>query len=546
MDGLQKNNILKKMTQKLQLQCAGRGSGLSATVVALMVKSVLSDPKNSFNADEALTEEDIQKLEELCLNKLTERCSPSLDTIKMQEYFGLSYTSRSALQSVLPPAELAAFMALLKEDKEQQLDELTRIVAGICLFNKASVNEKCLHETFPVSFEGIENELSASRRLVGKYTTLLEELLQPDSRRVGRDVPVDLLKQALYNARQHEAFLKILLSNAHLCASCMGDLQMKLSAQTNLLKESVKAKRAVHSAKVFPLFKALADLWCGLQEEAELLKVLHTIMLNLQPFTVAQAELFPAEYLDGLLEGSEVKTDQDRLSQPSDGQINLAEMTTCEWLPPETDASISDLSLQFNGFCGYTFVCRDGLLLPGNPKLGVLKHEGKFYAFSSREAALEFASRPDDFIAEVEERAKGSPELLHLFRLQQRDFSFEMCPKENSRVKPITKCESGTQTDVHPVETNVVRTYEWNAWELRRKAIKLANLLTKATHSTQTHASSMRRENATQVWLPKDAASQCKRDAGSNVPRPQVYLTGLRGQRDAQVVKIDLTRAVDE
>lgn len=66
-----------------------------------------------------------------------------------------------------------------------------------------------------------------------------------------------------------------------------------------------------------PLFKALADLWCGLQEEAELLKVLHTIMLNLQPFTVAQAELFPAEYLDGLLEGSEVKTDQDRLSQPS-------------------------------------------------------------------------------------------------------------------------------------------------------------------------------------------------------------------------------------
>uniref|UniRef100_H3DPD6 Cilia- and flagella-associated protein 206 n=1 Tax=Tetraodon nigroviridis TaxID=99883 RepID=H3DPD6_TETNG len=318
--------------------------------------------------------------------------------------------AKAALQSVLPPAELAAFMALLKKDKEQQLDELTRIVAGICLFNKASVNEKCLHETFPVSFEGIENELSASRRLVGKYTTLLEELLEPDSRRVGRDVPVDLLKQALYNARQHEAFLKILLSNAHLCASCMGDLQTKLSAQTNLLKESVKAKRAVHSAKVFPLFKALADLWCGLREEAELLKVLHTIMLNLQPFTVAQAELFPAEYLDGLLEGSEVKTDQDRLSQPSDGQINLAEMTTCEWLPSETDASISDLSLQFNGFCGYTFVCRDGLLLPGNPKLGVLKHEWKFYAFSSREAALEFASRPDVFIAEVEERAKGSPE----------------------------------------------------------------------------------------------------------------------------------------
>lgn len=66
-----------------------------------------------------------------------------------------------------------------------------------------------------------------------------------------------------------------------------------------------------------PLFKALADLWCGLQEEAELLKILHNIMLSLQPFTVSQAQLFPAAYLDGLLEGSEVKTDQDRRSQPS-------------------------------------------------------------------------------------------------------------------------------------------------------------------------------------------------------------------------------------
>lgn len=66
-----------------------------------------------------------------------------------------------------------------------------------------------------------------------------------------------------------------------------------------------------------PLFKALSDLWCGLQEEAELLKILHNIMLNLQPFTVSQAELFPAVYLDGLLEGSEVKTDEDRMSQLS-------------------------------------------------------------------------------------------------------------------------------------------------------------------------------------------------------------------------------------
>ena len=38
---------------------------------------------------------------------------------------------------------------------------------------------------------------------------------------------------------------------------------------------------------------------------------------------------------------------------------------------------------------------------------------------------------------------------------------------------PVTKCDMGTQTDTHLVESNIVQSYEWNEWELRRKAIKL-------------------------------------------------------------------------
>ena len=41
--------------------------------------------------------------------------------------------------------------------------------------------------------------------------------------------------------------------------------------------------------------------------------------------------------------------------------------------------------------------------------------------------------------------------------------------------KPVTKCDSGTQTDTHLLETNIVKSYEWNEWELRRKAIKLVH-----------------------------------------------------------------------
>lgn len=93
-----------------------------------------------------------------------------------------------------------------------------------------------LRGTLPVSFEDIEHELSASQCLVGKYTTLLEKLLEPDSQRDGCNVPVDLFKQALYNIRQHEDFLRIILvresvshwihlrvgvdESIHLCAFC--------------------------------------------------------------------------------------------------------------------------------------------------------------------------------------------------------------------------------------------------------------------------------------------------------------------------------------
>lgn len=42
----------------------------------------------------------------------------------------------AALQSVFPQTELGVFMALGKEEKESQLQELASIVTGIRLFNR--------------------------------------------------------------------------------------------------------------------------------------------------------------------------------------------------------------------------------------------------------------------------------------------------------------------------------------------------------------------------------------------------------------------------
>uniref|UniRef100_A0A3Q3GQD9 Cilia- and flagella-associated protein 206 n=1 Tax=Labrus bergylta TaxID=56723 RepID=A0A3Q3GQD9_9LABR len=421
-------------------------------------------------------------------------------------------------------------------------------ITGIRLFNKAGKKgeqetDLALTEALPAISTSLENELKVSQSLAWRYTAVLEKLTHPDCRSAERDVPMVLLKQALYNVRQHEGFLRMLLVRTQ-------QLVAEFSSNMKLLKETVKSKAAVPTATVFPLFKALSKLWSGLQDEAELLNILNNISINLQPFIASQAKIFSEAHLDGLLESSEVKTDEQRMIESSGERIDPGEMKSHDWLLPETTASFNELPLQYNGVCGYTVVTRDGLLLPGNPYIGVLKHKEKLYVFSSKDAAVKFASSPEEFIEEVAEKAKLSPELIQLLKLHQQ-FSCvsaypEMQPGESLLVKPITKCESGTQTDIHPLETNMDKSYEWNEWELRRKAIKLADLLSKVTHSTQTDLSHMRRENTTQTWLPKNAVCQSKRDGESSVPKPQTYLTGLRGQRDGHVVKTNLTRPVDD
>ncbi|MCJ8749883.1 hypothetical protein PDJAM_G00192730 [Pangasius djambal] len=192
------------------------------------------------------------------------------------------------------------------------------------------------------------------------------------------------------------------------------------------------------------------------------------------------------------------------------------------------------------------------LLSKGNPNIGVLKHREKYYSFSSKQAAYQFASNADEYIELIAERAKRSPELIQLLELHQQFASVtpysQMQSGERLLVKPISKSESSTQTDTHLLESNMVKSYEWNEWELRRKAIKLANLRSKVTRSMQTDLSHMRRHNNTQTYAPKDAACQTKRDSQSNVPKPRIYLAGLRGggSPTAHMTKIDLTRAVHE
>ncbi|XP_059501261.1 cilia- and flagella-associated protein 206 isoform X2 [Stegostoma tigrinum] len=565
--------VIKNIIREIAQECADRGHSISETLVAFMVKAVVLDPRYEFNVDKTLTKTDVRKLITTCVDRLLETQRSSLDTIKMQVYFDMNYTSRAeflaehrtvlesrlapvcreitdsrartrdeleclyrkivsymllhsglgspteigvvreataALQSVFPQVELGTFLVLTKKDKERQLNELSMIVTGIRLFNKnckkggEGIDDlpAILNEAVPTTKQNVESELQATQQLIYHYTAIMERLEKSRAQWYEKDGLHDKLKEALYNVRQHEVFLRIIVTEIVTCAKQVEQLEHQLERQMLELNDVVKSKAAVPTAQVYPHFIALSNLWTAFQDEMVLLSVFSNLVTNLDPYLATHSQLFPDGVIGPLLEGVVVKTDEQRLSEVS-----------------------------------------------GNPNVGILKYQEKYYAFASKETASAFAQKPDCFIAMAAEEAKHSAELIQLLELHQQFSTITPYTQADRCLKSIEKFDSCTQTDTHILEPNIVKSYEWNEWELRRKAIKLANLRQKVTRYIQTNLSHMRRDNTSQVYLPKNKSIQTKRDSSSNVPKPQVFYAGLRGgniTEPTRVTKYDLTRAVDE
>eukprot|EP00061_Rhincodon_typus_P016773 g45162.t1 len=125
----------------------------------------------------------------------------------------------SALQSVFPQVELGTFLALTKKDKERQLNELSMIVTGIRLFNKnckkggEGIDDlpAILNEAVPATKQNVESELQATQQLIYHYTAIIERLEKSRAQWYEEDGFHDKLKEALYNVRQHEVFLHIIV-----------------------------------------------------------------------------------------------------------------------------------------------------------------------------------------------------------------------------------------------------------------------------------------------------------------------------------------------
>jgi hypothetical protein len=235
----------------------------------------------------------------------------------------------------------------------------------------------------------------------------------------------------------------------------------------------------------------------------------------------------------------------------------------------ESTPEFLQLPLEYQGFCPWTVVARGGLLLPGRPnELGLVRYAGRFFVFAHQAALEAFMDDPEGMRKGVVQLAKTSaPELIHLLRLQDEvpEASIKGLIAQDGRRKELErigaaakaaknsalldrysgdgrapydgedsalvpgKRDAGTTTPTHFVEKRIDVNYEWNEWALRRRALQTTNIRKCVTTGQQTDQSHFRRENDSQVYLPKVKVTQTRLDKGTHAPQVTQYVQGLLG-----------------
>ena len=156
--------------------------------------------------------------------------------------------------------------------------------------------------------------------------------------------------------------------------------------------------------------------------------------------------------------------------------------------------------------------------------------------FCTHQCLQEFIDNPNKYIEGIYEYVKENPYLINLLNMTEefpngnlanmfRDKESITFKYKNSKVLMDKGCQ--TVDHIYPngyIDPN----YVWNEWELKKRAIKLADIKKKKTVSTQTLLSHLRRENETQVYPLKDSEVNTTVNKGTNLSIPKNYAVGFR------------------
>ncbi|KAF5296643.1 hypothetical protein FQR65_LT10183 [Abscondita terminalis] len=474
--------------------------------------------------------------------------------------------AEAALRSILSDEDLISFLNESSTVRRAQIEEFTELVTGIRLFNrdceKGGVGiedlPKLLNEAIEVVVNDIQKTLTNVMEQVYTLTTALDRCYHieeyGDTFVLSLNVPENVAKEDVENIknvlivfRQYESLIRKILAEVY---SMELTSKQTLESLQGALKEIHKVLRfriAVCTSLIFPLFSKLANIWRQFQDQIIVLSQINQLLDKLQ--SKAKYASVDPKILKTLVGRDGTVTDADRLEKTTGLFIPLND-NICVLNPAEIQ-DFDELTLEYMGFCAWTLIESNGFLIPGNPNMGVMYFESKYYVFSSVEAAQSFSVKPKRYTLLGLELARQKPEFINLLQLEKQLKEVYKIEVLVIRLLPETAEEipmydNETQTEIHPIPTNIDPNYKWNIWDWKRDALFLAQLLRCKTTSSQTINSQAIESSCTQTYENKNAEQQTKKDNYSNVPKLSNYIYGLRGRLDNNQHIITLTRPIDE
>eukprot|EP01036_Dinobryon_divergens_P026136 gene26135-34748_t len=383
------------------------------------------------------------------------------------------------------------------------------------------------------------------------------------------DFVVERWSKELANRRQYLGFLKTLQEEINLSKGKIQQICDKIQLELVNVRALVSNKNSVPKEVVYPRFDSIGTVWLQLYEEvvsmiarSNTFQTLCKYRLSFNPTLTENfymdGSIKEISLLDSMGEGAgemghgnfypignitgsaEAKGDAPLHTIGDDPEEDIVPDVTyssgATLLSVMTTPDFMLLPLEFQGYCPWTLVEARGLLLPGKPALGIIRHQNLYYVFDHVIGIKAFIRNPDYYLKDIRNRALQNPEYIHLLRLQRWFPSASIAKllqyhdlEMQNKGQPLTR-DAATDTPTHIIETYIDVNYHWNEWELRRRALKVVNLKGCKTTSQQTDESHFKRDSDTQVYENRTNGTQTKRETGTNPPIVTTYISGLRGK----------------
>lgn len=99
--------------------------------------------------------------------------------------------------------------------------------------------------------------------------------------------------------------------------------------------------------------------------------------------------------------------------------------------------------------------------------------------FATPEDAKAFSKNPDRCFRRAARIAQRWPELIFLLDIEHLVYhpsSLRWTDDAKNKMNYMISKNAGMQCETHPMSSNIVESYTWNEWELRRRGIVLVSI----------------------------------------------------------------------